>query len=64
MADSWWTCKEIQRDYYAFSAVASKEWHRMAKDPEAAKVSGLTSLTGSKFLHVLPAANASGEVSS
>ena len=52
----------MQRDYHAFRSAAQREWHRMAKDPEAARVSGLTSLTGSKFLHVLPAANASGEV--
>ena len=64
MADSWWTCSVCQRDYAKFTALAKTQWDRMAKDPEAARVSGLTSLTGSKFLHVLPAANASGEVSS
>ena len=64
MADSWWTCPKIQRSYTEFSFAAARELNRMALDPEAARVSGLTSLTGSKFLHVLPAANASGEVAS
>jgi len=62
VADSWWTSKEIQRDYYAFSAVASKEWHRMAKDPEAAKVSGVVSLTGRRGQSpTYYAVNAAGE---
>jgi hypothetical protein len=64
VADSWWAAPGVQWDRDAFRKLAAKEFQRMNLDPEAARVSGLTSLTGSKFLHVLPAANASGEVAS
>ena len=64
MAESWWTCSTCQRDYAKFTALAAKQWDRMAKDPEAARVSGVVSLKGSTSMGQSPryyAVNAAGE---
>lgn len=62
---SWWCCPHAQKDYDAFRALASAQWARMERDPEAARVPSTRGLTGSAAMsrHPLyPAANASGEV--
>jgi len=62
VAESWWTCSTCQRDYAKFTALAAKQWDRMAKDPEAARVSGVVSLTGRRGQSpTYYAVNAAGE---